>query len=131
MFGCCVCFTSVCVFFFVSSRRRHTMCALVTVVQTCALPIGWTGPDYSVAYAMGPSPTGPFKPMGKILQQDFKIARGAGHHSVVNVPGTDDWYIAYHRRPLDEDAGERRQLAIDRMVFNADGTIAQIGRAHV
>src|SRR3546814_3597009 len=30
--------TFVCVFFF-SSRRRHTRCALVTGVQTCALPI--------------------------------------------------------------------------------------------
>src|SRR3546814_4970342 len=31
------------VFFFFSSRRRHTICALVTGVQTCALPIclGW------------------------------------------------------------------------------------------
>src|SRR3546814_1159061 len=28
----------VCVF---SSRRRHTICALVTGVQTCALPISW------------------------------------------------------------------------------------------
>src|SRR3546814_10689582 len=27
------------VFFFFSSRRRHTICALVTGVQTCALPI--------------------------------------------------------------------------------------------
>src|SRR3546814_1449785 len=27
------------VFVFFSSRRRHTRCALVTVVQTCALPI--------------------------------------------------------------------------------------------
>src|SRR3546814_976599 len=26
-------------YFFVSSRRRHTRCALVTGVQTCALPI--------------------------------------------------------------------------------------------
>src|SRR3546814_9625107 len=26
-------------FFFFSSRRRHTRCALVTGVQTCALPI--------------------------------------------------------------------------------------------
>src|SRR3546814_18408578 len=74
---------------------------------------GWTGPDYSVAYAMGPSPIGPFKPMGKILQQDFKIARGAGHHSVVNVPGTDDWYIVYHRRPLGDDRGEHREMALD------------------
>src|SRR3546814_11167158 len=30
----------LCVFFF-SSRRRHTRCALVTGVQTCALPISW------------------------------------------------------------------------------------------
>src|SRR3546814_2521787 len=32
---------SSCIFcsFFFSSRRRHTMCALVTGVQTCALPI--------------------------------------------------------------------------------------------
>src|SRR3546814_4634154 len=32
----------LCVFFF-SSRRRHTRCALVTVVQTCALPILFLG----------------------------------------------------------------------------------------
>src|SRR3546814_20642419 len=30
---------SFCCFFFFSSRRRHTRCALVTGVQTCALPI--------------------------------------------------------------------------------------------
>src|SRR3546814_6194206 len=29
----------ICGFFFFSSRRRHTRCALVTGVQTCALPI--------------------------------------------------------------------------------------------
>src|SRR3546814_5798116 len=28
-------------YFFFSSRRRHTRCALVTGVQTCALPIWW------------------------------------------------------------------------------------------
>src|SRR3546814_2514704 len=28
-------------YFFFSSRRRHTRCALVTGVQTCALPILW------------------------------------------------------------------------------------------
>src|SRR3546814_8459471 len=31
--------SSHCCFFFFSSRRRHTRCALVTGVQTCALPI--------------------------------------------------------------------------------------------
>src|SRR3546814_10547862 len=36
----CLCWTvfTLCYFFF-SSRRRHTRCALVTGVQTCALPI--------------------------------------------------------------------------------------------
>src|SRR3546814_8288926 len=34
----CICFID-CVSFFFSSRRLHTICALVTVVQTCALPI--------------------------------------------------------------------------------------------
>src|SRR3546814_7817668 len=33
----CGCITWICFFF--SSRRRHTRCALVTGVQTCALPI--------------------------------------------------------------------------------------------
>src|SRR3546814_16820004 len=32
-------------FFFFSSRRRHTRCALVTGVQTCALPISVGSPD--------------------------------------------------------------------------------------
>src|SRR3546814_1476802 len=36
-------------FFFFSSRRRHTRCALVTGVQTCALPI------YPSAFARGTS----------------------------------------------------------------------------
>jgi beta-xylosidase len=87
---------------------------------------GWTGPDYRVAYAMGKSPLGPFTPKGTILAQDFHIATGAGHHSVVNVPGTDDWYIVYHRRPLGDDNGDHRELAIDRMDFDVDGTIKPV-----
>src|SRR3546814_4410977 len=40
-----LCFVSCYVFlFFFSSRRRHTRCALVTGVQTCALPI-WSSFD--------------------------------------------------------------------------------------
>src|SRR3546814_7705064 len=42
---------SLCVYislFFFSSRRRHTRCALVTVVQTCALPISAGQPDHQL-----------------------------------------------------------------------------------
>src|SRR3546814_14714044 len=35
----CVSYVVKCIFLFFSSRRRHTRCALVTGVQTCALPI--------------------------------------------------------------------------------------------
>src|SRR3546814_17564051 len=44
----------VSVYFFFSSRRRHTICALVTGVQTCALPIL----DRVVADAAEPGPRG-------------------------------------------------------------------------
>src|SRR3546814_2186108 len=37
------CFISVILLCFFSSRRRHTRCALVTGVQTCALPICYVG----------------------------------------------------------------------------------------
>ena len=87
---------------------------------------GWTGPDYSVAYAMGDSPFGPFKRIGKILQQDPGIATGAGHHSVINIPGTDDWYIVYHRRPLTTKNGNHRETCIDRMYFDKDGLILPV-----
>ena len=87
---------------------------------------GWTGPNYSVAYAIADSPLGPFQRLDRVLEQDAAVARGAGHNSVIHVPGTDTWYIVYHRRPLSETDGNARQLAYDRMYFNADGTIQRV-----
>ncbi|KYP15464.1 glycoside hydrolase family 43 protein [Flavihumibacter sp. CACIAM 22H1] len=87
---------------------------------------GWTGPDYSVAYAIADSPTGPFKRIGKILQQDPAIATGAGHHSVIHHPGTDTYYIVYHRRPLTETDGNSRETCIDLMRFDKEGRILPV-----
>ncbi len=84
---------------------------------------GWTGPNYSVAYAVADSPFGPFERVGKILQQDPQVATGAGHHSVIQVPGRDQWYIVYHRRPLGETDGNHRVTCIDEMSFDKDGRI--------
>ncbi len=86
----------------------------------------WTGPDYSVAYAIGDSPFGPFKRIGTVLQQNPSVATGAGHHSVFNFPGTDDWYIVYHRRPLGDENGHHRQTCIDRMYFDENGLIKPV-----
>ncbi len=87
---------------------------------------GWGNPDYSVAYAVADSPFGPFRRVGKILQQDPTVATSAGHHSVINVPGTDEWYIVYHRRPLTETAANHRETCIDRMYFDDKGQIQPV-----
>jgi beta-xylosidase len=87
---------------------------------------GWTGPNYSVAYAIAKSPLGPFKRIAKILQQDPNIATGAGHHSVIQLPGKDAYYIVYHRRPLGETDGNHRVVCIDRMEFDDQGFIRPV-----
>src|SRR3546814_19660304 len=64
-------------FFFFSIRRRHTRCALVTGVQTCALPIsldyaiGLDGPSRAVEAmrrAAMQAPVGLRKPLNRALQ---------------------------------------------------------------
>lgn len=87
---------------------------------------GWGGPNYRVAYAIADSPLGPFERIGTVLQQDAKVATGAGHHSVLNVPGTNDWYIVYHRRPLGETDPNHRVTCIDRMYFDEEGRILPV-----
>jgi beta-xylosidase len=87
---------------------------------------GWTGPNYSVAYAMADNPAGPYERIGKILQQDPKVATGAGHHSVIKIPGKEEYYIVYHRRPLGETDGNHRVTCIDRMEFDDQGLIKQV-----
>lgn len=87
---------------------------------------GWTGPDYSVAYAIADGPMGPFKRIGKILQQDPTVATGAGHHSVIHEPASDKYYIVYHRRPLGETNGNHRVTCIDEMVFDENGYIKPV-----
>ena len=87
---------------------------------------GWTGPDYSVAYAMAASPFGPFERVGKILQQDSAIARGAGHHSVMHDAKRDLWYIVYHRRPLGQTAANNRATCIEELFFDDKGFILPV-----
>ncbi|MET7602857.1 family 43 glycosylhydrolase [Streptomyces avermitilis] len=88
--------------------------------------------NYHVSYATGPSPLGPWTKRGTILSKrpEYGI-KGTGHHSVVNVPGTDDWYIVYHRFALNGPGkpggdGTHRETTIDRMTFAADGTIEPV-----
>jgi len=87
---------------------------------------GWTNETYQVAYAIADSPFGPFKKLNTVLKSDLAIATGAGHHSVVNIPGTDEWYIFYHRRPIPNEGRDHRVVCVDRMYFNTEGTIRAV-----
>ncbi|MBB5897848.1 family 43 glycosylhydrolase [Kutzneria kofuensis] len=83
--------------------------------------------DYRVGYATSSSPTGPFTNHGVILSKDTRLGIvGTGHSSMLQVPGTDDWYIAYHRFAIPGGDGMHRETTIDRMTFNPDGTIAPV-----
>ena len=96
--------------------------------------------NYRVRYLISESPTElvrngkPAMPeRAVVLKQDpSKAVFGTGHHSVLRKPGTDEWYIVYHRfaRPdaikMGWDAGYNREVCIDRMEFNADGTIKAV-----
>ena len=86
---------------------------------------GWGGPNYSVAYAIADNPLGPFKRIGKILRQDKSVATGAGHHSVIRVPDTDEYFIVYHRHPLGH-GGSERVVCIDRLELDSDGHILPV-----
>ncbi len=86
----------------------------------------WENSSYGVAYAKSSSPTGPFTRVGKILQTDPAIANGPGHHSVLQISGTDDWYIVYHRHPLGTTGANERVVAIDQMRFDAEGSILPV-----
>ena len=87
---------------------------------------GWTGPDYCVAYAIADSPMGPFKRIGKILEQDATIAVGAGHHSVIKAPDSDQYFIVYHRRPIKETHANSRETCIEEMHFDENGLIQPV-----
>ena len=87
---------------------------------------GWGGPDYRVAYAMADSPFGPFERIGVVLQQDPAVATGAGHHSLINAPHSDDWYIVYHRRPLTETHHNHRATCMDKLEFDDQGLIRPV-----
>lgn len=87
---------------------------------------GWGNSTYGVAYARAKSPLGPFQRIGKILGTDSKVAKGAGHHSVLKLPGSNDYVICYHRRPLEETDRNSRVVCLDRLQFDKDGNILPV-----
>lgn len=76
------------------------------------------------------SPLGPFtKPTtvtNHILSPHPDIAQGTGSNGVLHVPGTDRWFITYHRRPLGDFARDHRYVCIDNIEFDDEGHIKPV-----
>src|SRR3546814_7686037 len=115
--SCCVCF------FFFSSRRRHTRCALVTGVQTCALPIlalgSWAafqpmGDDTMVMGDLVLTHEEVNPVISRLLAGGFTIT-ALHNHLLRSAPATMYLHIAGHGDP----------------VKLATALRAEIGRAHV
>src|SRR3546814_6710920 len=73
-------------FFFFSSRRRHTRCALVTGVQTCALPISELGDFDDFARLVDAAAE-----HGLEIALDFAIQCAPDHPWIEQHPEWFDW----------------------------------------
>ncbi|WP_402461516.1 family 43 glycosylhydrolase, partial [Isoptericola aurantiacus] len=83
--------------------------------------------NYRVGYATSESVDGPWTYQGVILSKDTSQGLlGTGHSSILNVSGTDDWYIAYHRFAIPGGDGTHRETTIDRLTFGEDGLIEPV-----
>lgn len=81
-------------------------------------------PDYRVAYGTSDSPLGPIRvPEKRIILSKSGSVIGTGHHSVINVPGTDRWYMIYHRHAIPGGSGFIRETCLAPLRFNDDGSI--------
>jgi len=83
--------------------------------------------DYRVRYATGASPYGPWTDRGVLLEKvPERGILATGHHSIANVPGTDDWIIAYHRFAIPDGDGFHREIAFDHLVYDSIGRIEKV-----
>jgi arabinoxylan arabinofuranohydrolase len=96
-------------------------------------------PDYRVRYGTADGPLGKIN----IPENNIVIAKdtaqgiyATGHHTSIQVPGKDEWYIVYHRFNypnginMGRAAGFNREVCIDKLEFNPDGSIKQAKPTH-
>jgi hypothetical protein len=72
-------------------------------------------------YATATNPMGPWTHRGVVLGQ---VSSTTNHAGVVQFNG--QWYMVYHTADAPGGGNFRRSVAVDRMTFNADGTIQQV-----
>ena len=76
-----------------------------------------------LGYAMSKNPMGPYEYKGLIMAEH---ANGCwtNHHSIVNYKG--QWYLFYHQNFFSPNDDKRRSVQIEKLYFNADGTIQEV-----
>ncbi len=91
--------------------------------------------NYHVRWGFAASPTGPIVGNEVMLEKNESIGvYGTGHHTIINVPDTDRWYICYHRfnfparfeGDVSDYYGTHRELCIDPFAFDASGRIEKV-----
>ncbi len=82
----------------------------------------WTNGTYHICTSQS---TNPFEinPKGKVILESSEIANGPGHHGYLNIEGTDEWLIVYHRRIIGDTEPGHRILCIDKLGFDGDEII--------
>lgn len=90
-------------------------------------------PEYCVKYAMAESLHGPWSEPRVLIEQDpARKLYATGHHNIVNIPGTDEWIIAYHRfayNPAGRWAGGdgcHREVVFAPLDYNPDGSLVPV-----
>ncbi|PZR24919.1 MAG: beta-xylosidase [Citrobacter freundii] len=91
--------------------------------------------NYKVRYGLAESPLGKITVPAENLVIEKDPAAGiyaTGHNSTIRLPGTDEWYIVYHRFQvpkgitMGDAAGYNREVCIDKMSFDEKGNIIRV-----
>jgi len=80
-------------------------------------------PTETLAYAMSKSPLGPWDFKG-IIMAEHENGCWTNHHSILEYKG--QWYIFYHWNDFSPRDDKRRSAHIEKISFNADGTIQEV-----
>jgi hypothetical protein len=80
-------------------------------------------PTETLAYAMSKSPLGPWDFKG-IIMAEHPNGCWTNHHSIVEYNG--QWYLFYHTNFYSPKDDKRRSACIEKVQFNADGTIQEV-----
>lgn len=86
--------------------------------------------SYHVEYATADAPMGPYKYGGKVLTTNSDgTVHGPGHNSIIKEG--NDYFIVYHRHNNPHsNRGFHRQICIDKLEFNPDGTVKPVVPTH-